>query len=68
MFVVPNYINHPLDAASYLADYELDHETIMAAILHDVVEDTNIRLEDLEKLFGKKAKLFFSFYLKFFLY
>ena len=27
-----NYINHPLDAASYLADYELDHETIMAAI------------------------------------
>ncbi|MEL0257705.1 MAG: HD domain-containing protein, partial [Gammaproteobacteria bacterium] len=29
-----NYINHPLHAASYLADYELDHETIMAAILH----------------------------------
>ena len=50
-----NYINHPLDAASYLADYELDHETIMAAILHDVVEDTNIGLEDLEKLFGKKV-------------
>ena len=34
-----NYITHPLDAASYLAEYELDHETIMAAILHDVVED-----------------------------
>ena len=50
-----NYINHPLDTASYLADYELDHETIMAAILHDVVEDTNIGLEDLEKLFGKKV-------------
>ena len=48
-----NYINHPLDAASYLADYELDHETIMAAILHDVVEDTNIGLDDLEKLLSK---------------
>ena len=50
-----NYINHPLDAASYLADYELDHETIMAAILHDVVEDTKIGLDDLEKNFGKKV-------------
>lgn len=50
-----NYINHPLDAASYLADYELDHETIMAAILHDVVEDTNIGLDELEKNFGKKV-------------
>ena len=50
-----NYITHPLDAASYLAEYELDHETIMAAILHDVVEDTNISLEDLEKNFGKKV-------------
>jgi (p)ppGpp synthase/HD superfamily hydrolase len=26
---------------AYLAEYELDHETIMAAILHDVVEDTD---------------------------
>ena len=49
-----NYITHPLDAAAYLAEYELDHETIMAAILHDVVEDTNISLEDLEEKFGKK--------------
>ena len=50
-----NYITHPLNAASYLAEYELDHETIMAAILHDVVEDTDISLEDLEKNFGKKV-------------
>ena len=50
-----NYINHPLHAASYLADYELDHETIMAAILHDVVEDTDLSLQDLEKFFGKKV-------------
>jgi len=48
-----NYITHPLDAAIYLADYNLDHETIMAAILHDVVEDTNISLGDLGKKFGK---------------
>ena len=51
-----NYINHPLSAASYLADYELDHETIMAAILHDVVEDTDISLDDLAKHFGKKFR------------
>jgi RelA/SpoT family (p)ppGpp synthetase len=50
-----NYINHPLSAAAYLADYELDHETIMAAILHDVVEDTEISLENLGKNFGKKV-------------
>ena len=48
-----NYITHPLDAANYLADYNLDHETIMAAILHDVIEDTDISLEDLGKKFGK---------------
>mgnify|MGYP001302264528 FL=1 len=48
-----NYITHPLDAAIYLADYNLDHETIMAAILHDVVEDTEISLEELGKDFGK---------------
>ena len=50
-----NYINHPLDAASYLADYELDHETIMAAILHDVIEDTETSLDDLDNKFGKKV-------------
>jgi RelA/SpoT family (p)ppGpp synthetase len=50
-----NYINHPLSAAAYLADYELDHETIMAAILHDVVEDTEISLENLGRTFGKKV-------------
>ena len=50
-----NYITHPLDAAAYLADYELDHETIMAAILHDVIEDTTISLENLEEKFGKKV-------------
>ena len=44
-----------MHAASYLADYELDHETIMAAILHDVIEDTKINLNDLEKSFGKKV-------------
>ena len=46
-----NYINHPLHAASYLADYELDHETIMAAILHDVVEDTDRKLLGLIKFY-----------------
>ena len=50
-----NYINHPLDAASYLADYELDHETIMAAILHDVIEDTDATVNQIENEFGKEV-------------
>ena len=49
------YIHHPLSAASILADFQLDHESIMAAILHDVIEDTEIEKENLKKCFGVKV-------------
>ena len=49
------YIHHPLSAASILADFHLDHESIMAAILHDVIEDTEIEKDNLKNTFGVKV-------------
>ena len=47
------YINHPLHVAEILAELHLDDETISAALLHDVVEDTLFTLEEVEDMFGK---------------
>ena len=49
-----DYIIHPLNVANILSDIELDDETICAALLHDVVEDTDITQEDLVKEFGEE--------------
>lgn len=46
------YITHPVAVALNLAKMHLDHETLMAALLHDVIEDTELTKEDLAKLFG----------------
>lgn len=46
------YIIHPLNVAIILADLEMDKETIVAGILHDVVEDTIMTEEDLGQEFG----------------
>jgi len=51
------YIIHPLDVAIILADLELDKETIIAGILHDVVEDTIMTDEDLQREFGDDVAL-----------
>jgi GTP pyrophosphokinase len=52
------YIQHPLNVADILVDLRLDAETLVTAILHDVVEDTYVTLPDLQKEFGKEiAKL-----------
>lgn len=51
------YIVHPLEVAKILAQLELDPETIMAGLLHDVVEDTGITLEDIQVKFGKEVAL-----------
>ena len=48
------YIIHPLNVANILSGLNLDDETICAAILHDVVEDTEITKEDLVKEFGEE--------------
>lgn len=47
------YIIHPLQVAYTLACIELDEETICAALLHDVVEDTEVTNEYIEKEFNK---------------
>ncbi len=47
------YISHPVAAALILADMRLDYQTIMATLLHDVVEDTRVKKEELIKLFGE---------------
>lgn len=46
------YIIHPIAVASILADMHLDLETLQAALLHDVIEDTDITKEALEAQFG----------------
>jgi guanosine-3',5'-bis(diphosphate) 3'-pyrophosphohydrolase len=47
------YITHPVAVAGILADMHLDHETLMAALLHDVIEDTHHDKEDLSEQFGE---------------
>ncbi|MCR5527082.1 MAG: bifunctional (p)ppGpp synthetase/guanosine-3',5'-bis(diphosphate) 3'-pyrophosphohydrolase [Lachnospiraceae bacterium] len=51
------YIIHPLCTAIILADLELDKETIVAGLLHDVVEDTILTREDVERDFGSDVAL-----------
>ncbi|MGI6554174.1 MAG: RelA/SpoT family protein [Bacillota bacterium] len=51
------FINHPLNVAAILAELELDVLTIAAAILHDVVEDTSVTLEDIRSIFGDEISL-----------
>lgn len=52
------YISHPVAVACILAEMRLDYETLMAALLHDVIEDTAATYQDMEQLFGKSiAKL-----------
>jgi GTP pyrophosphokinase len=46
------YITHPLEAARILADLEMDSVSIAAGLLHDVIEDQDVKVEKLEKEFG----------------
>ena len=43
------FINHPLEVAHILADLGMDTSTLVAALLHDVVEDTSLSLEVIER-------------------
>ena len=47
------YISHPLAVAEILADWQLDAQALMAALLHDVVEDTTVSKEEIGTRFGK---------------
>jgi GTP pyrophosphokinase len=46
------YLSHPLEVASILADMRLDTTTLVAGLLHDVLEDTDITAADLRDNFG----------------
>jgi len=47
------YISHPLAVAEILADWHLDGQTLMAALLHDVTEDTKVTKDEISDTFGK---------------
>ncbi len=49
------YITHPVAVAQILAQMRMDPPTIMAAILHDVIEDTSVEKHDLIEKFGKEV-------------
>ena len=48
------YFSHPLEVAGILADLKMDTATIITALLHDTIEDTEATLEEVEGLFGKE--------------
>lgn len=49
------YIYHPLEVACILADMHMDHQTLIAALLHDVIEDTDTAKKEISKRFGKSV-------------
>lgn len=49
------YIVHPMEVAIILANLKMDETTIIAALLHDVVEDTPINLQKVKELFGEEV-------------
>lgn len=49
------YITHPLAVANILGGMRMDHQTIMAALLHDVIEDTEADRKAIENRFGKSV-------------
>ncbi len=46
------YVTHPLAVASILSEMNMDHQSLMAAMLHDVIEDTHVSTEGLHSQFG----------------
>ena len=49
------YITHPLSVAEILIDLQMDQDSIITGLLHDVVEDTDVSLEDIKKEFGPQV-------------
>jgi GTP pyrophosphokinase len=50
------YFSHPVEVAYKLTQYKLDAASIVTALLHDTVEDTDVTLEDIETTFGKEIR------------
>lgn len=51
------YIIHPVTVAGILVELGMDTDSLVAALLHDVVEDTDVTLEDIKKQFGQDVAL-----------
>ena len=51
------YVTHPIAVACILAELGMDNECVEAALLHDVVEDTTVSLEEVKKKFGEDVAL-----------
>ena len=49
------YIFHPIEVAKILVAYDCDTDSIIAALLHDTVEDTEVTLDQVKKLFGQEV-------------
>jgi GTP diphosphokinase / guanosine-3',5'-bis(diphosphate) 3'-diphosphatase len=54
------YLMHPLEVANILADMKLDVVSVAAGLLHDVLEDTQTKPEELRKLFGEEVQALVS--------
>ena len=46
------YITHPIEVATFIAEWDLDEQTIAGALMHDVIEDTPVTKEELARIFG----------------
>lgn len=54
------YLTHPVEAAAIVAEITDDEELIAAAVLHDVVEDTEITLQEIQEYFGERIAYYVS--------
>ena len=52
------YVSHCIDVANILLDWNMDYTTIISALLHDLVEDTNVSLEDIDKVLSIEPRHF----------
>ncbi|MHB0976993.1 MAG: RelA/SpoT family protein [Candidatus Aquicultorales bacterium] len=50
-----DFVSHPIEVAEILADLQMDTPTIIAGLLHDVIEDTDASLEDIEPVVGEEV-------------
>ena len=48
------YFSHPLEVAAILTDLKVDDSTIVAAVLHDTIEDTESTRDEIDQVFGKE--------------
>ena len=49
------YFSHPLEVAAILTELKLDDATIVAAMLHDTIEDTPVTRDEIDKMFGRRS-------------